>query len=393
MYTQDTPVHVKLWHKDFWLMAVANLLLTVAVYIQIPLLPVWMMDNAGFSSAVVAISLGAFGLGVFSLGCFCSYFVQKYRRNLVCIRAILVLIICFCILYYMQHGHLFLIEGYILIPIIRFIQGAVFGLAQMVLSSTLIIDTCESFQRTEANHSSAWFSRLALSLGPLIFLLLTPVVTICTITLISAVLCFLSVILILLVKFPFRAPEDVICKISFDRFFLPQGKWLFINLSLITTVVGLFLSVEHTLSFYIMLTVGFALSLLSQRYIFINTELKSEIITGIILMITSCLLDYSNGKNIITFISPVLFGSGIGIIGARFLLFFLKLSRHCQRGTSQSTFFLSWELGISLGLFLGYYFLYKNFDALFSVSITILCVSLTMYFVFTHKWYLNNKTR
>ena len=40
MYTQNTPVHVKLWHKDFWLMAVANLLLTVAVYIQIPLLPI-----------------------------------------------------------------------------------------------------------------------------------------------------------------------------------------------------------------------------------------------------------------------------------------------------------------------------------------------------------------
>ncbi len=100
MYTQNTPVHVKLWHKDFWLMAVANLLLTVSVYIQIPLLPVWMINNAGFSSTVVAISLGIFGLGVFSLGCFCSYLVQKYRRNLVCIRAILVLIVSFCVLYY-----------------------------------------------------------------------------------------------------------------------------------------------------------------------------------------------------------------------------------------------------------------------------------------------------
>mgnify|MGYP002980821841 CR=1 FL=1 len=64
MYTQNTPVHVKLWHKDFWLMAVANLLLTVAVYIQIPLLPIWMIKDAGFSPDVVAVSLGIFGLGV-----------------------------------------------------------------------------------------------------------------------------------------------------------------------------------------------------------------------------------------------------------------------------------------------------------------------------------------
>lgn len=70
MYTQNTPVHVKLWHKDFWLMAVANLLLTVAVYIQIPLLPIWMIKDAGFSPGVVAVSLGIFGLGVFSLGFF-----------------------------------------------------------------------------------------------------------------------------------------------------------------------------------------------------------------------------------------------------------------------------------------------------------------------------------
>jgi hypothetical protein len=42
-----------------------------------------------------------------------------------------------------------------------------FGLAQMVLASTLVIDTCESYQRTEANHSVSWFGRFALSLGPL----------------------------------------------------------------------------------------------------------------------------------------------------------------------------------------------------------------------------------
>ena len=119
----------------------------------------------------------------------------------------------------------------------------------MVLSSTLIIDTCESFQRTEANHSSAWFSRLALSVGPLISILLMPMLNVSTITLISAVLCLLSTFLILSVKFPFRAPEDVICKVSLDRFFLPQGKWLFLNLSLVAVVVGLFLSAEHTSTF------------------------------------------------------------------------------------------------------------------------------------------------
>lgn len=393
MYTQNTPVHVKLWHKDFWLMALANLLLTVSVYIQIPLLPIWMIKDAGFSPDIVAVSLGIFGLGVFSLGFFCSYLVQKYRRNLVCVKAIWVIVLCSCVLYYLQRGHIFQIEGYILIPALRFIQGAAFGLAQMILSSTLIIDTCESFQRTEANHSSAWFSRLALSIGPLASIFLISVFDVSIITLISAVLCLLSTLLILLVKFPFRAPEDVIYKFSLDRFFLPQGKWLFINLSFVAIVVGLFLSIQNSCVFYIMLMAGFILAMLSQRFVFVNAELKSEIVTGLILMISSCLMHFSGDINAIRLISPTLLGCGIGIIGARFLLFFLKLSLHCQRGTSQSTFFLSWEFGISVGIFLGYYFFYSDIDALYMTALIVLCMALAMYLLFTHKWYIVNKNR
>lgn len=125
---------------------------------------------------------------------------------------------------------------------------------------------------------------------------------------------------------------------------------------MITIVVGLILSVEQTFIFYAMVAVGFVLAMLSQRFVFVNADLKSEIITGVILMIASCLLIYTNDNKAIIFISPALFGCGIGIVATRFLLFFLKLSKHCQRGTSQSTFFLSWEFGISIGLFLGYYF-------------------------------------
>ena len=41
MYTQNTPVHVKLWHREFWLLALANLLLTMSVFMLIPVMPQW----------------------------------------------------------------------------------------------------------------------------------------------------------------------------------------------------------------------------------------------------------------------------------------------------------------------------------------------------------------
>lgn len=393
MYTQNTPVHVKLWHRDFWLMALAGMFITAAMYIQLPLLPAWLIGQAGFSPFETAVALGVSGIGVFLLGFFCSYWVQRHRRNSVCIWAVLAVVSCLCLLYYLQKSGFSHDKGVFAVSFIRLVQGAAFGLAQMVLSSTLIIDTCESFRRTEANHSSAWFSRMALSLGPALSILALQFYDYGTVTLIAVLLCLLSVLFILLVKFPFKAPEDILCKVSLDRFFLPQGKWLFINLSVITTVVGMLLSVEHSLLFYVMLMGGFFLALLSQRFVFVNADLKSEVITGLILMIMSFLIRFSGNEDAIRYISPVMAGCGIGIIGARFLLFFIKLSRHCQRGTSQSTFFLSWEFGLSFGLFIGYGFFYRSMFRLFTISIVFLCLALIMYVFFTHGWYMRNKNR
>ena len=95
----------------------------------------------------------------------------------------------------------------------------------MVLSSTLIIDKSESFQRTEANHASAWFGRFALSLGPMLGIVFAR--TTFSPLLASSILALAAFILLATVKFPFRTPEDGVKKFSGDRFFLPEAKWLF----------------------------------------------------------------------------------------------------------------------------------------------------------------------
>lgn len=393
MYTQNTPVHVKLWHRDFWLMAVANMLVTVAMYMQIPLLPGWLMSSTGCTHMQAAAGVGVSGLGIFALGCFCSYLVQRYRRNMVCIVSVLVMAACLYVLSWLDGSVWLTAYGAYAVIAVRFVQGAAFGLGQMVLSSTLIIDTCESFQRTEANHSAAWFSRLALSLGPMLALFLAPLAGFGTTMLVGAALCVLSVVFIFSVKFPFKAPEEVVRHVSADRFFLPQGKWLFVNLLLITTVVGLLLSIGHDVTFYVMMFAGFILALLAGNFVFVNADLKSEVTTGLILMLAALLLMLFGEGKAAMLVPPVLIGCGVGIMGARFLLFFIKLSPHCRRGTSQSTFFLAWESGLSLGLFIGYGPLYGSFDGKIALSVVVSCLALIMYLTFTHKWYIRHKNR
>ena len=78
--------------------------------------------------------------------------------------------VLFSVIFYLHDNHITMVDVWAII-FQRFLLGAVFGLAKMVLSSTLIVDTSESFQRTEANHSTSWFARFAFSLGPLMGLL------------------------------------------------------------------------------------------------------------------------------------------------------------------------------------------------------------------------------
>ena len=391
MNSQSTPVHIRLWHKDFWLMAIANFLLAMTVYMLVPTMPRWLMDAQEFSAMDAGIAMASFGVGLFALGAFVSYMVQHYRRNMVCIFAVLIEALLMIALYYVDGLHMRVADPMVIF-VQRFAQGAVFGLAQMVLTSTLIIDTSESFQRTEANHSAAWFSRFALSMGPMSGLLIGRLAGFHNV-LLATVFCALAVVvLVMLVNFPFRAPQDDIPTVSLDRFFLPHGFPLFVNLQLVTLAVGIILSVVLIEQFYSMMMVGFAVAILSQRFVFKNAELKSEVITGLILMGVALLMMITRHLPIVTYAAPLFIGMGVGLIGSRFLLFFIKLSRHCQRGTSQSTFLLGWESGIAWGVGAGVAIFQGNVTAALIAALALVIAALAMYH-FTHNWFTNNKNR
>ena len=387
--TQYTPLHIRLWNKDFWLLVFADMLMCMAVTMLIPTLPQWLMTTENMSAAETGLSMAAFGAGLYVLGCLCSWLVQHYRRNVVCMWAVTALALDIALLWYIDSLRSEFVEFWVIL-VQRLVMGATFGLAQMVLSSTLIIDTCESAQRTEANYSASWFSRFALSLGPLAGILLYTTYGFHT-TLMAAMGCaVLSMIFIKMVSFPFRAPEDRLHVVSLDRFFLPQGTLLFANLLLVGTVAGMVLSSTLTPVFYTMMMGGFLLALLAQRFVFRDAELKSEVLSGLILLGCSLLVLLVKP---LSPVAPLLFGLSLGIISSRFLLFFIKLSRHCQRGTSQSTCMLAWETGLAVGLGIGYGLFYEAGDMLLYVAMALTLTSLALYHFLTHSWFMRNKNR
>lgn len=309
MNSQNTPIHIRLWHHDFWRMAIANLLLTMAVYMLVPTMPLWLMSQ-GFSCTETGIAMGAFGVGLFVLGGFVSFLVQHYRRNMVCIWSAACMALLLGLSYYFE-TRISQLPFYVVV-LQRFLFGVVFGLAQMVLASTLIIDTCESYQRTEANHSASWFGRFALSLGPIAGILTAQLAGFGMVLLTAACLSAIAVILISLVHFPFRAPQDDVPSFSLDRFFLPHGFPLFVNLQLIMLAVGLLFSLSLTIHFYGMMMAGFLSALLAQRFIFRDAEVKSEVVSGLILMGAALLMMLTRTQQIVAYAAPLFVGVRFG---------------------------------------------------------------------------------
>ena len=202
-----------------------------------------------------------------------------------------------------------------------------------------------------------------------------------------------AILFILLVHFPFRTPEENVRVVSLDRFFMPKGWPLILNLVLVTFVMGLLLSTMMSELFYGMVMVGFMVALLAQRFVFRDAEIESEVITSLVLIGVAVLMMLTRHQAVVSFAAPMFIGFGLGIMGSRFLLFFIKLSRHCQRGTAQSTFFLGWEFGLAMGICVGYAYLEQQIAPALQVALCTTVAALLFYHFFTHGWYIRHKNR
>ena len=45
MDTQNTPIHIRIWSRHFWMLVLANLLLGVSVFMLLPYIPAQMQAD------------------------------------------------------------------------------------------------------------------------------------------------------------------------------------------------------------------------------------------------------------------------------------------------------------------------------------------------------------
>ena len=329
---------------------------------------------------------------MFLIGPFHAYLVDAYKRKYVCMFSFATMVAA-------TAGYAFVTNITELI-LLSTVQGLAFGIATTA-GITLAIDITNATLRSAGNVSFSWMARMGMIAGIILGVWLYQSQSFQTLLTVSVITGAVGILMLSGVYVPFRAP--IVTKLySFDRFLLLRGWVPAINLILITFVPGLLIPMVHPflndfvlgnvgipVPFFVGTTLGYIISLFIARLFFFKEKTLRLVIIGIGLeMVAMSLLntDLSIG------ISSVLLGLGLGLTMPEFLMIFVKLSHHCQRGTANTTHLLASEVGISLGIATACY-MELDTDKMLHTGQIVASIALLFFVLITYPYYIKKKVR
>lgn len=359
-------------------MCTSNFFLVTAMVMQIVA-----MSESEYPSDCSLESLAfanmAFVLGLFVLGPVGAFLVDRFCRQSVYRSSLLVAAAASAVLYFGRSAEI--------VASVRFVEGMMYGLAQVALGSTLLNDLAASELRTSSDYSFAWAALLAIPAGAGLACFLMGQFGFNVVIAVAIIMLLLSVVLVSSMNVPFRAPIHS-AVFGLDRFWQKNDMLPFLNLLFISVPAGVFIASLSSPLYYALAAVGVVAAHSVRRAVFRNADVRAEIVTGLVCMCFSLLIFMLRDTETPCRVAAFMFGAGISLASTRFLLYFLKLTGHCQRGTAQNTYLLSRECGYALGFLLAFIV-----PVLVEVSLALLLLSTAFYLLVTHPWFMRHNDR
>jgi Arabinose efflux permease len=355
----------KLFTQSYFCILAANFLLYFGFYLLLPVLPFYLVEVFHSSNAMVGIVLSSYTVAALCIRPFSGFIIDTIARKPLYLLAYFLFTAVFA-------GYL-LAGALTLFTMLRVIHGIAFGTVT-VGGNTLVIDITPSSRRGEAIGYYGLMNNMAMSIGPMVGLFLHDMYSFQVIFICALVSCALGFIMATIVKAPPKIPVKSE-PISLDRFILLKGLPAGLDLLLLSIPYGITTSyiamyakqmgvTGSTGYFFTLMAVGMAISRLFSGKLVDKGKITEVISTGMILVLISFsalalnaqLTSYSNTLGSGLFFSTALFlGIGFGIMFPAFNTLFVNLAPNSKRGTANSTYLTSWDVGIGIGVLAGGY--------------------------------------
>lgn len=348
---------VKLWNREYVKIMTCNFLLFFAFYLLTPLLPLYLDEQFKADKDTIGLVLSGYVIATLLVRPFSGFVVDSFDRKTVLTICFFAFFICFT--GYVGAGTL------LMFAIVRTLHGIPFG-ATTVVNSTVAIDVLPSERRNEGIGFYGLSNNLAMAIAP------SAGIYIYHATSNFMLLFWLSLLLALAgfacstwVKLPHRSKADNKPVLSLDHFFLGRAWLLAVNIcffGLCWGVMSNYVAIygkeqlgitDGTGVFFMLLSGGLIVSRLFGSKSLRAGRMTRNATVGVLLS----LVGYSMFAFVVTpwsyYASALLIGLGNGQMYPAFLNMFVKVARHDQRGTANSSILISWDLGMGLGILLG----------------------------------------
>ena len=390
-------VSEKLWNRNYVRVWTANFMLFFSFMLLTPLFPLYLSEVFGASKQTIGLVLSGYTLTALLVRPFGGYLVDSLPRKTVLLSSFFLFFVLF--IGYPLAGSLWLFA------VVRTLHGAPFGLAT-ISNSTVAIDVLPSSRRAEGIGYYGLSNNVATAIAPTIALFIYGYTG-------NYELLFIMAIIVsgagLYCNYTLRlSPREkkTVQKLSLDRFILLRS-WPFIismvclsfSYGVIATYVAVYGKEELGITggtglFFMLLSVGLILSRLTGS----RTLREGKIVQNASLGLLVSLVGY------FTFAA---FHNAWGYYGAAFIIglgnghmfpayqtIFINLASSAQRGTANSTLYVSWDTGMGLGMLIGGYIVeHWGYHQAFWAMWIGNAIGLAVYFLYAKGYFMKKKLR
>lgn len=347
----------RLWNRNFIAVSIANFLLFFSLYLLLPLLPLYLRDRFNASHDMIGFILSGYVITALIIRPFGGFIVDSFPRKRV-------LLITFFLFFIFFAGYI--AAGTLLIfAIIRCLHGFPFGIVT-VANSTVAIDVMPATRRGEGIGYYGVANSLAMVIGPSVSMYMyeggIPATYIFSTALLSS-----GIGLLLDATLKTRPRERVAGKepISLDRFFLTRSlpeslMVIFFSFAygILVTYISIYGRDEVGIDggsgpFFMLLAVGLIAARILSAPQVRKGLLTRNICAGMIIAIAGFTLFLTLRNSTGFYSAALILGIGYGAMCPSFQTSFINMAPNSRRGTANSTYLTSWDLGVGAGLIIG----------------------------------------
>lgn len=397
----NKQIKPKLWTSDFIFASIANFMLFFSFYLLMPTLPFYLVTHFKVTNATAGLIISGYIAASILIRPFSGFMADTFNRKTIYLVSYTVFVAFYA-------GYI-AAASILLFIIVRAAHGFAFG-AVNTTSNTVVVDILPISRQGEGIGYFGLSSTIAMAIGPVIGLIMYdkfPFVILFYGALISGTVGFIFATLVKMPKLEKTTHDEAL---SFDRFLLLKGLPIGVNFMLlgipygmVTTYIAMYgriLGVSGSSgTFFIMMALGLVISrLFSGKHVDkgrIALVIKTGSIIGALSLAALFLTAKVHIHQSLCFYSAALFmGLGYGMIFPSFNIMFVNLAPHNRRATANSTYLISWDLGIAAGIILGGKVIDTiNISTVYAFG-TLSAAAAAIYFVWvTTSYFQKNKLR